>query len=112
MQRLTQKCNQFFDISNFSSDNSSAKRIYAIVRYLSVVVIITPAVIVIGIMYKTKELHTKYRFFAINLLVPNIIHILNESDKNIALVGHEVARLPEAHCELNPIEMAWSQVKG
>ena len=27
-------------------------------------------------------------------------------------VGHEVVRLPVAHCELNPIEMAWSQVKG
>ncbi|XP_065911844.1 uncharacterized protein [Dysidea avara] len=26
--------------------------------------------------------------------------------------GHEVVRLPVAHCELNPIEMAWSQVKG
>ena len=27
-------------------------------------------------------------------------------------LGHEVVRLPVAHCELNPIEMAWSQVKG
>ena len=27
-------------------------------------------------------------------------------------VGHEVVRLPVAHCKLNPIEMAWSQVKG
>lgn len=26
-------------------------------------------------------------------------------------VGHEVVRLPVAHCELNPIEMAWAQVK-
>ena len=25
--------------------------------------------------------------------------------------GHEVVRLPPYHCELNPIEMAWSQVK-
>lgn len=25
--------------------------------------------------------------------------------------GHEVVRLPVAHCELNPIEMAWSQMK-
>lgn len=23
-----------------------------------------------------------------------------------------MVRLPVAHCELNPIEMAWSQVKG
>jgi ornithine carbamoyltransferase len=26
--------------------------------------------------------------------------------------GHEVVRLPVAHCTLNPIEMAWAQVKG
>ena len=25
--------------------------------------------------------------------------------------GHEVVRLPPYHCELNPIELAWSQVK-
>ena len=25
--------------------------------------------------------------------------------------GHEVVRLPVAHCELNPIELAWSQLK-
>ena len=25
--------------------------------------------------------------------------------------GHEVVRLPIAHCELNPIELAWSVVK-
>ena len=30
----------------------------------------------------------------------------------IYIVGHEVVRLPVAHCKLNPIEMAWSQVKG
>ena len=28
------------------------------------------------------------------------------------MIGHEVVRLPVAHCELNPIEMAWSQAKG
>ena len=28
------------------------------------------------------------------------------------IICHEVVRLPVAHCELNPIEMAWSQVKG
>ena len=29
----------------------------------------------------------------------------------VIMIGHEVVRLPVAHCELNPIEMAWSQVK-
>ena len=26
--------------------------------------------------------------------------------------GHEVVRLPVAHCTLNPFELAWAQVKG
>ena len=26
--------------------------------------------------------------------------------------GHEVVHLPPYHCELNPIELCWSQVKG
>ena len=28
------------------------------------------------------------------------------------LLEHEVVRLPLYHCELNPIELCWSQVKG
>ena len=32
-------------------------------------------------------------------------------DETAKQSGHEVVRLPVAHCELNPIEMAWSQVK-
>ena len=28
------------------------------------------------------------------------------------IIGHEVVQLPVAHCTLNPIEMAWAQVKG
>ena len=30
----------------------------------------------------------------------------------VKAAGHEVVRLPLYHCELNPIEMAWAQVKG
>ena len=33
-------------------------------------------------------------------------------DKMARAAGHEVVRLPVAHCTLNPIELAWSQVKG
>lgn len=29
----------------------------------------------------------------------------------VKAAGHEVVRLPPYHCELNPIEMAWAQVK-
>ena len=28
------------------------------------------------------------------------------------LHGHEVIRTPVRHCELNPIELIWAQVKG
>ena len=33
-------------------------------------------------------------------------------DEMARAAGHEVVRLPVAHCTLNPIEMAWAQVKG
>ena len=32
-------------------------------------------------------------------------------DEMVKAVGHEVVWLPPYHCELNPIELAWSQVK-
>ena len=32
-------------------------------------------------------------------------------DEMAKAAGHEVVRLPLYHCELNPIELAWSQVK-
>ena len=32
-------------------------------------------------------------------------------DEMAKVAGHEVVRLPPYHCELNPIELAWSQVK-
>ena len=31
---------------------------------------------------------------------------------NEFFAGHEVVHLPVAHCKLNPIELAWAQVKG
>ena len=33
------------------------------------------------------------------------------TDEMAKTAGHEVVRLPPYHCELKPIEMAWSQVK-
>ena len=33
-------------------------------------------------------------------------------DEMAKSAGHKVVRLPVGHCELNPIEMAWAQVKG
>ncbi len=34
------------------------------------------------------------------------------TDDAIHTAGHTVIRLPVAHCELNPIELAWASVKG
>ena len=33
-------------------------------------------------------------------------------DELAKTAGNEVVRLPPYHCELNPIELCWSQVKG
>ena len=33
-------------------------------------------------------------------------------DEMALKAGHKVLRLPVAHCTLNPIELAWAQVKG
>jgi hypothetical protein len=35
-----------------------------------------------------------------------------KTDKIANLHGHEVLRSPVCHCELNPIELIWAQVKG
>ena len=37
------------------------------------------------------------------------VHVIDEHAK---ASGHEVVRLPPYHCELNPIELCWSQLKG
>jgi transposase len=38
--------------------------------------------------------------------------VVYKTDKIANLHGHEVIRTPVRHCELNPIELIWSQVKG
>ena len=40
---------------------------------------------------------------------PVTVYVIDEIAK---AAGHKVVRLPPYHCELNPIEMAWAQVKG
>ena len=40
---------------------------------------------------------------------PVTVYVIDEIAK---AAGHEVVRLPPYHCELNPIEMAWAQLKG
>ena len=48
----------------------------------------------------------------IKLLKKEVVCFIKHSCTILISIGHEVVRLPVAHCELNPIEMAWSQVKG
>ncbi|KAH6920073.1 hypothetical protein HPB50_028940 [Hyalomma asiaticum] len=47
-------------------------------------------------------------------LVKQINHMFlaYQIDTLASAAGHEVVRLPPYHCELNPIELVWSQVKG
>ena len=42
------------------------------------IIVITPAVIVINVIWQTRELHTKYFFFVANLLATNITNVLAE----------------------------------
>lgn len=37
---------------------------------------------------------------------------MHRIDTLAATHGHEVLRVPPYHCEFNPIELVWSQVKG
>jgi transposase len=51
-----------------------------------------------------------------NVLYEKIIQkktaVVYKTDKIANLHGHEVIRTPVRHCELNPIELIWAQVKG
>jgi len=76
--------NQIFNES--SSNDASTVEVPLFVTYLNMVVIlmvtiivITPAVIVINVIWQTRELHTKYYFFVVNLLATNIASIIVQS---------------------------------
>ena len=77
-------CNQSIAIGESFSANIEEVPIF--VTYLNMVVIlivttlvIYPAVIVINVIWKTRELHTKYFFFVANLLTTDIIATLARS---------------------------------
>ena len=60
-----------------------------------------------GIEYPEKALKREL-YHLIKLSNPEHKYAVDEMAK---LSGHEVVRLPPYHCELNPIELAWAQVK-
>ena len=67
--------NQSFNQSSLSN-NTYTEDIPVFVTYLSMavvltsaIIVITPAVMVINVIWSTRELHTKYYFFVANLLV-------------------------------------------
>ena len=72
---------------SFTSNNTSTKEVPLFVTYLNMVVIlvvtiivITPAVIVINVIWKNREeLHTKYFVFVANLLATDIASIIVQS---------------------------------
>lgn len=59
-------------------------------------------------------------FFADDLLKAELLEIVRRNkplpcyivDQLAAAAGHKVLRLPPRHCELNPIELIWAQIKG
>ena len=60
-----------------------------------------------GISYDSKDL-TADLLAKIVAAQPKTVYL---TDKAAESEGHEVVRLPVAHCELNPIELAWAHVK-
>ena len=60
-----------------------------------------------GIEYPERAL--KHELLSlIKLSNPKPKYVIDEMAKT---AGHEVVRIPPYHCELNPIELCWSQVK-
>ena len=61
-----------------------------------------------GIQYPEQALKREL-LSLIKLSNPKPKYVIDEMAKT---AGHEVARIPPNHCELNPIELFWLQVKG
>ena len=78
--------NHSYNESVSSNDDISTEEIPLLVTYLNMVailivsaIVITPAVIVINVIWQIRELHTKHYFFVANLLVTDIIYIVTRS---------------------------------
>ena len=74
--------NQFFNGSS-SSNDTSTKGAPLFVTYLimvttltSSIIVITPAVTIINVIWQSRELHTKYFFFVAHLLATNVTNTI------------------------------------
>ena len=77
-------CNQFFN-QLLSSNDTCTEEVPKFVTYLNMIIIllvatvvITPAVMVINVIWWTTELHTKYYFLVANLLAADIATIISK----------------------------------
>ena len=78
--------NQSYNESVSSNDDISTEEVSLLVTYLNMVailivsvIVITPAVIVINVIWQIRELHTKHYFLVAKLLVTDIIYIVTRS---------------------------------
>ena len=74
--------NQFFNGSS-SSNDTSIEGVPLFITYLimittltSAIIVITPAVTIINVIWQSRELHTKYYFFVAHLLAINVTNTI------------------------------------
>ena len=80
---MEMECNNQSFSESFPSNSTYNIEVPLYVTYLNMVliavmatIVITPSVMVINVIWWTKELHTKYYFFVVNLLVADIVSIM------------------------------------
>lgn len=101
---------QFFNESTSSNDED----IPLLVTYLNMVVIlmvtivvVTPAVMVINVIRKTKELHTKYYFFVANLLGTSVANITVQGILQYLIM---ILYLSDKNCKSASVVLSWSLI--
>ena len=99
---------------SFLSTDTDSEEVPLIVTYLNMVVVlmvatvvITPAVMVINVIWWTMELHTKYYFFVANLLATNIAAILVQSISQYLIM---IIYLLNAISNSTTIAIKWSVI--
>lgn len=101
---------QLFNESSSSNDED----IPLLVTYLNMAVIlmvsifvVTPAVLVINVIRKTKKLHTKYYFFVANLLATNVANIAVQGILQYLIT---ILYLFDKNCKSAGVVLNWSLI--